>query len=115
MPEMKHTCKVPYPTEFPVDEIKTLVGMIRQPDTLDIPCAIHCGWVIVGYGLSHAAPHTCNAAVTQGVAGEHKDKHLAQVLEDALRVKGEGSSAAVPWEIVLPLVFDLLRRWLVKS
>lgn len=106
-----HNCSVPYPKDLPIEEIKNLIAAIRNPTAADKACAVHCGWVVLGYGLSQVLPHDCIPVMFHGAqeVGEYK---VAAALEAAIQVKaGEDTAVKIPWEIILPILFDLVRQW----
>lgn len=75
-----------YP-EDPMPALGTLINFLRDSTSVPQATAIKCGYVLLGVGLRYAAPDT--------------DEELIGT-----------DTSAIPWPIILPLLFDLLRKWL---
>lgn len=95
----------PFPVTFPAEEVATLVKKIRNPDSVSNRDAIAAGWWIVGYGLGQLIPGQVAAAsmTAEDVAKILGDPHATSV------------ATAIPWQAVLPVLFDLLKLWLSKG
>ena len=99
-----------YPVDFPRQELVNLANYLRgnQP-VVDIACALECSWWVMGYGLSFI-PHDhppMMAGMTAAAA--------ADILASAAAYHGDDAATAVPWSIIIPIIVDLIRRWLERG
>ena len=95
----------PYPPNLPTEEIAILIGYLRGSPP-PIPAALHACWVVSGYALSQVLPD--QPAVIVGATALSRD-HVAGQL--SLLIGTEPiASASVPWELILPVLADLLRE-----
>lgn len=105
------------PSQFPIDEINTLLPLLRGkvPDAGE---SLEAVWWIVGYGIRQLGPVSINALTIQPSLNLLSDGALATYLEDAspcdaapgrpMRVL---NASAIPWDLVVPTLLALLRRW----
>ena len=73
--------------------------------------ALHCAYTILGFSIGLAVPCP-ELKVTTGESVEDRLKNELEVFE----VKGDGpvGAEAIPWTIILPLVFEIIKMWLAK-
>lgn len=103
-----HPTAHPYPADLPFEEVRELVGQIRQgfPDKA---CAAHCCWVVAGYGLGKLLPHQ---PLIFGAAAL-SDSDLADRLDALVACQGDVAKQAVlPWPTILVAVLQLLFKLL---
>lgn len=115
----------PFPTEFPAQEINTVIAAVRGPDQADLLCAAHCALTIVdfGLGLAHGEGHADFAAAHGGQPAQAAQapggQDVVQLLEQARASHQQAGgraaqAAAVPWNVILPALMNLLMQWLQR-
>lgn len=96
-----------YPPEFPTSDVLNLIIEAVKGHSLDYKEAAHAAWHVAGFGLSqwdvHAPPVIGDAPVT--------DEQTVTMLENMKFAQGAG---AIPWNILLPILLDLVQRFLRK-
>lgn len=80
---------------------------------VDRACAIQGAHNALGFGLSYL-PHDGHAKFGAAVASSLSTEELAGQMEAAMPADGKFGADAVPWAIILPILFELLKRWLEK-
>ncbi len=103
---------IPYPTD-PFPALGSVIKKLRGDSTVSNAEAVHAGYEVLGCGLSAFYPdsHT-HEPKPFGAAPVKTDKEAADFL-DSVMPKPDGVAAiALPWEIIIPLVLDLIRKWL---
>lgn len=91
-----------YPPDF-MPAVRVLIGALRGDPTIPLQEALHAGWHALGYALSLYDPHPPLVLDGKSDAGDS----LADKLEAATAPQGD--SEAIPWNIILPLIFEALR------
>lgn len=96
----------PYPTEFPTDALPLVIDALRGR-AVDKKEVVHAVWHVAGYGLSKwdVHPPLIGAAVLS-------DEAAADALQAAVLVQGGEAQAALPWNLLIPVLVALLQRWL---
>jgi hypothetical protein len=87
---------------------------------VDLACALHGGHAALGFGLSHVPhPHAGGPGNADAFDESHSEEELAGRLESvvpAVQDRGAGAPAvnadAIPWDLVVMIVTELIRRWL---
>lgn len=106
------------PTQFPVDEIQRLLPILRG-QVPEVGEVIKDVWWIIGYGIGQFTGNgSINALTVQPSLALLTDGALATYLENACPHDGSGgkpmrsmNASAVPWDLVIPALLALLRRW----
>lgn len=103
----------PYPPGVPTDEIRDLISYLRGAEPTDLNHAVHCGWVVTGFGLSQVLPCPAHAAAAPKVTSSTPmtAANAAEELEKLLHPEAFGA-VQIPWDLILPVLFELVRRWL---
>ncbi len=119
------TLIVPYPSflEF-TTAAKLIVDKIRGQSTAGWYVLSNAGWVVQGFGMSYI-PQEKLALLTKSKSKKMSEDQLANELEQAITacqsesvlVGAEDADqkarvAALPWEIIIPMVFELILAWL---
>lgn len=99
----------PYPTALPIEEIRDLLPILRG-QAPPVEHAAHCAWVVTGYGLSQILP--CDHPDVYTAPVPMSDAEAADHLERCCAVQGAADAAAIPWDLLLPVLFEIVRRWL---
>jgi hypothetical protein len=105
-----HICEPCYPQEIPQEAIRYVLGALTGGEA-ETSCLVHCGWVVLGYGLGLGLPHPCPVLGATADPGAELQGHL----EKALAVGADPDAAAVPWDRVVVLVVELIRLWLARK
>ena len=102
----------PYPVEIPTQDIFALIVEALRNKAVDMKEAAHAAWHVAGYVLAKWTPPVGG----RSSAAPFSAAQAADALEDALgRASGEGDVApfeALPWDLILPILLDLIRKWL---
>lgn len=96
----------PYPTSVPTAAVVQLVIDAVQKKEVDYKEAAHACWQIAGYGLSQWDVHP-----TPMFAGKLSDDAVCEALRSLLPSEGV-KAAAIPWGVLLPILFELVLKWL---
>lgn len=106
-----------YPKMFPVDEVQTLLPVLRG-QVPEVGTAVHAAWVIVGYGLGQQLPVRIDALTVRPSLNLLTDGAVATILENACPQAAEAgkplrvlNTSNIPWDILIPTLLSLLRRW----
>lgn len=105
-----HALMVEYPTSLPADAVVVFIDKLRGKD-VETGLAVKAGWNLIGYGLGTAFPVQVNDQQARSL----DDAAAADFLEQHLLGARAANAAAVPWDIILPILFDVIRRWLSQS
>lgn len=85
---------------------------------VDMACAIHGAHTAIGVGLS-IVPHDHHEKFgSSAPLAEASEDELASRLEAALPAptpEGKVGDAAIPWEIIIPLIVELIKRWISRK
>lgn len=98
----------PYPSEFPLDEITTVLGYLRgaPPNAAEV---LHAGWTLAGYALaqSHLGASAAAAPAPRRKVTGKLDLRLEELLErrDVMAAAGPGG---FDWQALLKQVLQLL-------
>jgi hypothetical protein len=127
-----HSTAYPYPTlPHAIDAMPQIVAQLTGKLN-DIPCAINCAWTVIGYAASLGFPHPTE--MHAGSVSCDDTDQCVKTLEDAQKKleasnagavrraakKGHGDpleaddASAIPWAVIVPLVFDLFLKWWQK-
>lgn len=99
---------IEYPTTLPTDAVQVVIDKLRGKDVA-LSLLAKASWNLQGFGMSQLVPGT---QVTV-MATSWSETELADKLQVLAQPQGRSATAvAIPWEIVLPLLLDLVRRWL---
>lgn len=94
----------PYPPDFPTADVLNLIIEAVKGQSPNYKEAAHAAWHVAGFGLSqwdvHAPP----------VIG-YSDEQAVTMLEGMKLAQGAG---AIPWNVLLPILLDLVQRFLRK-
>lgn len=104
----------PYPETFPTSCFGPLIAALRgQID--DLPCVIHCGWTVTGWGLGTFFADDHVHGVGEGAsAPAMTSEEAAAALEDLAASGDVAKAGAVNWMAILAVVLKLLTDWLKK-
>lgn len=106
----------PYPTELSLEAVRDLVAAVRgqeQPTNHLIHCAVHVANFAIGqvFPCDHPGPYgaaldpNATTLTVEEVCG-----HLERCCDPP-----EGFAAVeIPWDLILPVLFEILRRWLER-
>lgn len=100
----------PYPNQFPAEEVKVLLPILRGAAP-DLKTAAHATWVLIGYG---AAQISDGAGTEIKMASDVDEKtqvanYLEMGLGDGVTIKPEMS---IPWKTILPILWELFKSYL---
>lgn len=96
----------PYPDVFPSEEVRLLLPVLRgQSPTAAVTS--HCCWTVVGYGLHQFE----NSPIAMDVRSLVSPNLAADYLEAAVDPTKPHPAVAIPWNILLPVLLELLRNW----
>lgn len=96
-----------------------VVSKMRDKDAVTNEEAVQAGWIVLGFGASMGTGFLFQ------MVSEDSDQFLERNLSDfaALRVAATAPSSAdttdtavkaFPWAIIIPIVLQLIQRWLSK-
>lgn len=99
---------IDFPTELPVEAVPILVAILRR-QTVDVREAVRVGYHVEGYALGKVFV----APPAPMMAGELSADQAADMLEQAVSMKGEAGSiqdelAKLPWGQILALLAQYL-------
>jgi hypothetical protein len=97
-----------YPTDFPLAEVRRLVGYARGTTSLNVPQAVHDAYHVEGYLLGQTVGEPRPLPVGTAPA------NAAEALEAWADTHERATVGAFPWQLLLPLVLDLIRQFLAK-
>jgi hypothetical protein len=114
-PDMAHDL-MPYPTSMPEGWLAELLAIVKDPANIGNPANVHFGWHVGGFALKTFYPDGEGALTPFGLAAlaEAKELTYEQAVEklEALQAEGMAAPRAIPWNIVLPILLALLKKWL---
>lgn len=108
----------PWPAELPDGPLATmrhLLHLARHPDEVDVRREFHFAWHLAGFAGASFDPHTHqgSAATPEGQilflqSWVNEQEQIAASADPA-----RPAVAAIPWVIVLPIIIDVVIRWLL--
>ena len=98
---------MPFPTQFPQTALEKLVAHLNGTAPLPLRQAIESVYDVIGYGLAIAIPPDAEAPPMM-VMAELTDEQKYEALHAASRAPLAGT---IPWATVLPILFELLKRF----
>lgn len=100
---------MPFPTQFPQAAMEHLVQELLGAATEPLAQLVEDAYDVLGYGLFLALdsgraslPMLAHAEVPES------DEEKAQLFKDALHPQ----ATAIPWGVILPIILELLKKWL---
>ena len=98
------------PTD-PMPAVSKIVSHYRGHELLPWDELAHCGYHLAGVALGfvHKHPPVVGAAAPPC---PDCDKEKADLLERHLAAKGTGGLDGVPWQLILSIALDLLKKFL---
>ncbi len=94
-----------YPSSLPVEEGKYLAPILRGTVPDDLPKALQAAWVIQGYAMNAFIPVPPPITVMS-------ELQVADVFDD---LGNPTTSASIPWDLILPIISNLLMDFLKKK
>lgn len=98
---------MPFPTSFPADSIRHVVGYLRKEPGHDLRCVAEAAYDLLGYAGHVAMPGGDPPAM--GCPCPESDEDRALAVEQAFAMRGE-ADAKIPWDVVVPILWDVIRR-----
>lgn len=99
---------VAYPTALPTDAVAVLINKLRGQD-VSLADLLLAEWNLQGFAFSFVSDTPSGAAALSFP----DDAALATYLEDnCVNLSVASAPAAIPWEILVPILLDLVRKWL---
>lgn len=101
-------CPFGYPTLTDAElAAANVFQMLTGAQPRDIPCLIHCSWVVTGYGLSLGLPDSpvCMAAADPEAA-------ITAALTPAFDAKGDAGGLSLNWKQLAVLALQLVLKLL---
>jgi hypothetical protein len=102
-----HEGLTPYPSD-PGPAIELVVSKLKGED-VELGCAIHAGWDVVGYGLGKFIPDEHDHLVA--ASPPYSREKVIEVLEDTQR-KGVAGFPAIDWVQVAMTLLPIILEWL---
>jgi hypothetical protein len=115
-PDMAHDL-MPYPTSMPDGWLAELLAIVKDPANIGSPANVHFAWHVGGFALkSFYAEGDGGLSAIGGLAGlaEARELTYEQAVGqlEALQAEGLAAPRAIPWNIVLPILLALLKKWI---
>ena len=101
---MPHNLFPVYPDSFPVEAAQVFLGLLKGQKE-DLPCYIHAGWIVVGFGLGQLLPHDHEAI---GSAAPYAKEEVVAVLEKLSSPHAAKGSFVVDWKRLAKAVLQLI-------
>jgi hypothetical protein len=107
-------CEFDYPGfEIARPAAMNVLAKLRGDDSIDLACAVHCGWVVAGFAASfiphdHPDPVPVFGSDALAVAGEAE----LQKLVAAQSAGAVAAVGAINWILIATYVLDLVQQWL---
>src|SRR5262245_5806013 len=105
---------MPFPTQFPQAAMEHLVQELLGVSTEPLAQLVEDAYDVLGYGLylgfsgGQVTLARCGQDFADVSAMESAEK--ADVLKESLHP--QAVNAQIPWTTILPIVLDLLKKWL---
>lgn len=101
---MPHNLFPVYPDSFPVEAAQVFLGLLKGQKE-DLPCYIHAGWIVVGYGLNQIVPHDHDAIAS---TAPYTTEETVAVLEKLSAPHAAKGSFVVDWKRLVKAVLQLI-------
>ena len=99
-----------YPNDFPIDDIRKIVGFVKDGTIQNnIKDAAYSIWVVQGYAQRALIGQPNIISTNPDFSLQSVD--VASILE-SLASDRPTAQMAIPWEIILPYLLQLLQTWL---
>lgn len=95
---------VPFPSEFPREEVGILLPLLRGQIPSDKREAARAAWVLVGYGTGSVIPAP---AVVEGFAAPALSVEDCCSMLESMDMKGFSS---IPWQVLLRTIWPILQK-----
>lgn len=103
---------IAYPTSLPTDAVMIVVSKLRGNE-VPLGQLGQAAWNLQGFAMSQLGGLNTSAAALD----KWDECKLADTLESAAKSYSTGDYSplfAIPWNVVLPVLLNLLQKWLVK-
>lgn len=106
-----------YPKEFPLAELRRLIGYARGSLPFDLRGAIHDAYHVLGFALGTVVgdvPAPVGAAKASAFTGSQTEAAEAlQRAVDSHAVQGvDPKTVGFDWTVLIPVLVTLIQRWL---
>ncbi len=101
---MPHNLFPVYPDSFPVEAAQVFLGLLKGQKE-DLPCYIHAGWIVVGYGLNQIVPHDHDAIAS---TVPYTTEEAVAVLEKLSSSHAAKGSFIVDWKKLIKAVLQVI-------
>lgn len=98
----------PYPDSLPLEEIKTIVNIIRAKEAVEKKAELaYSGWIVIGYALNKALGDPNFSLSAQAVGDGFVE--LEKLADGEINAQG-----LIPWTLILKYLVSMLLDEILK-